>query len=284
MFSFFTQVMEQAHSLDGRNKRNRMFDRDLEDEQHEREMKKKLNAEFQGFVKKVEETVSGLEFDVPFRELGFYGVPNRTTSFMQPTVNCLVQLIDLPFFILTLEEVEIAHFERVQFNLRNFDLVFVFKDLKKTPSHINSIPVEYIEPIKEWLNGYDIKYYEGPTNLNWKPLLKTVRADPKAFWKNGGWSILDSTHESDDDGADEGESDEYKCSDQSDDEYYEGAAGDDGGDDDDDEDDDEDDDAESWEEQDKKAAAYDAKKKDKKRKRDVKTTKKSSRPGKRRRN
>jgi len=31
-----------------------------------------------------------------------------------PTVHCLVQLIEPPFFVLTLEEVEIAHFERIQ--------------------------------------------------------------------------------------------------------------------------------------------------------------------------
>ena len=31
-----------------------------------------------------------LEFEIPFRELGFSGVPHRTASNVMPTVNCLV--------------------------------------------------------------------------------------------------------------------------------------------------------------------------------------------------
>ena len=31
-----------------------------------------------------------MEFEVPFRELGFHGVPHRSTAFVMPTVNCLV--------------------------------------------------------------------------------------------------------------------------------------------------------------------------------------------------
>ena len=33
-----------------------------------------------------------MEFEVPFRELGFHGVPHRSTAFVMPTVNCLVRL------------------------------------------------------------------------------------------------------------------------------------------------------------------------------------------------
>ena len=33
-----------------------------------------------------------IEFDVPFRELGFHGVPHRETVLLQPTTNCLVHL------------------------------------------------------------------------------------------------------------------------------------------------------------------------------------------------
>lgn len=43
-----------------------------------------------------------LEFEVPFRELGFHGVPHRTNSFIMPTVNCLVELTEMPFTVLTL--------------------------------------------------------------------------------------------------------------------------------------------------------------------------------------
>ncbi len=39
---------------------------------------------------------------MPFRELGFHGVPHRTNSFIMPTVNCLVELTEMPFPVLTL--------------------------------------------------------------------------------------------------------------------------------------------------------------------------------------
>ena len=39
---------------------------------------------------------------MPFRELGFFGVPHRTNSFIMPTVNCLVELTELPFTVMTL--------------------------------------------------------------------------------------------------------------------------------------------------------------------------------------
>jgi len=43
-----------------------------------------------------------LEFEIPFRELGFSGVPSRSTAFIMPTVNCLVELTEMPFTVITL--------------------------------------------------------------------------------------------------------------------------------------------------------------------------------------
>ena len=37
---------------------------------------------------------------------------------MCSTRDCLVQLIDPPYLVVTLEEIEIAHLERVQFGLK----------------------------------------------------------------------------------------------------------------------------------------------------------------------
>ena len=44
-----------------------------------------------------------------------------------------------------------VHFERVQFHLKNFDMVFVFKDYSKKTSMINSIPMNMLDHVKEWL-------------------------------------------------------------------------------------------------------------------------------------
>eukprot|EP01088_Endostelium_zonatum_P021066 TRINITY_DN807_c4_g1_i1.p1 TRINITY_DN807_c4_g1~~TRINITY_DN807_c4_g1_i1.p1 ORF type:complete len:963 (+),score=348.91 TRINITY_DN807_c4_g1_i1:399-2891(+) len=277
---FFVQVLDQAQSIDGSgNKRgngrggnrSNMSEKDeMDEEQAERERRNKINEDFKAFVEKVENLHSNLEFDIPYRELGFYGVHDRSTTFLQPTVACLVQLVDLPFFVLTLSDVEIAHFERVQMSLKNFDMVFVFKDLKRSPAHVNSIPVSYLEPIKNWLNQCDIKYYEGGHSLNWKTLLKTIRDDPKSFWKAGGWSFLDLEQGSSGESEDGEQSDDYKCSDQDDDEEYEESDGEGGGDGGDYEDDDsggddgeeeeEDDEGEDWDEQERRAAKEDKEK------------------------
>ena len=48
-----------------------------------------------------------LEFEVPFRELGFHGVPHRSNSFIMPTVNCLVELTEMPFTVVSLEDIEV---------------------------------------------------------------------------------------------------------------------------------------------------------------------------------
>ncbi len=36
-----------------------------------------------------------------------------------------------------------------------------------------------------------IKYYESKLNLQWKPILKNILADPVGFVEQGGWDFLD---------------------------------------------------------------------------------------------
>lgn len=61
------------------------------------------------------------------RELGFDGVPYRETVMVLPTVNCLVELTQMPFTVVSLADIEIVNLERVGFNLKNFDMAIVFK-------------------------------------------------------------------------------------------------------------------------------------------------------------
>ena len=44
-----------------------------------------------------------------------------------PTVNCLVELVEAPATVVAMPAVAIVNLERVGFNLRNFDMVIVFK-------------------------------------------------------------------------------------------------------------------------------------------------------------
>ena len=56
-----------------------------------------------------------------------------------------------PPFVTTLDEVELVHFERVQFQLKNFDMVFVFKDYSRKVAMINAVPMSQLDHVKEWL-------------------------------------------------------------------------------------------------------------------------------------
>jgi len=141
----------------------------------------------------------------------FHGVPFRSTVLLQPTTNCLVSLSDQPAFITTLDEVELVHFERVQFHMRNFDMVFVFKDYKKKVASITAIPMTQLDPIKEWLNSCDIKYTEGLQNLNWAKIMKTINDDPEGFFSNGGWSFLDPDSDNEGDGDSDSDEEEEYC-------------------------------------------------------------------------
>lgn len=56
-----------------------------------------------------------------------------------------------PPFVVSLDELELIHFERVSFHLKNFDMVFVFKDYHKKVAMVNSIPMNVLDNVKEWL-------------------------------------------------------------------------------------------------------------------------------------
>jgi len=53
--------------------------------------------------------------------------------------------------VIALDEVELVHFERVQFHLKNFDMVFVYKDYHRKVSMINAVPMNQLDHVKEWL-------------------------------------------------------------------------------------------------------------------------------------
>lgn len=97
-------------------------------------------------------------------------------------------------------------FSSLQFGLKNFDMVIVFKDFNRPPAHINTIPVESLDAVKDWLDSVEIPFSEGPLNLNWATIMKTVTSDPHQFFVDGGWSFLAAESDSEDEESSEEES------------------------------------------------------------------------------
>ena len=60
-------------------------------------------------------------------------------------------LLFQPPFVVALDQVQLVHFERVSFQLKNFDMCFIMKDYHKKVAMINSIPMSQLDPVKDWL-------------------------------------------------------------------------------------------------------------------------------------
>ncbi|KAK4063310.1 uncharacterized protein Triagg1_9576 [Trichoderma aggressivum f. europaeum] len=264
---FYREATDIQFDETGNRKRKyRYGDEDeFEAEQEERRRRAELDRLFQGFAQKIAEAGrnENIEVDMPIRDLGFNGVPFRSNVFIQPTTDCLIQVVEPPFMVITIEDIEVAHLERVQFGLKNFDMVFVFKDFTRAPYHINTIPVEFLDQVKDFLDSSDIAFTEGPLNLNWPTIMKTVNQDTHQFFVDGGWSFLQA--DSDDSGAeDESEEESAFEMDEEMDEVSESSEedsdfGSNASDDDDDEeaDIDSEDEGEDWDEMEKKARKRD---------------------------
>lgn len=210
---FYTEVMDVVQTLGG-GKRSAYDPDEIEEEQRERDRKNKINMDFQNFVNRVNDLWGqpqfkglDLEFDQPLRELGFYGVPHKSSTFIIPTSSCLVELIETPFLVITLSEIEIVNLERVGLGQKNFDMAIVFKDFKRPVAKIDSIPSTALDGIKEWLDTTDLKYYESRLNLNWPNILKSIIDDPQGFIDNGGWEFLNLEVSDDSDSEQSEESD-----------------------------------------------------------------------------
>lgn len=193
---FYVEVMDVVQTV-GNGKRSAYDPDEIEEEQRERDRRNKINLDFQNFINRVNDLWGqsrlkslDLEFDQPLRELGFHGVPHKASAFIIPTSSCLVELIENPFVVVTLSEIEIVNLERVGLGQKNFDMTIVFKDFKRDVMRIDSIPSTSLDGIKEWLDTTDLKYYESRLNLNWRPILKTITDDPEKFIEDGGWEFL----------------------------------------------------------------------------------------------
>ncbi|KAJ3107158.1 FACT complex subunit spt16, partial [Phlyctochytrium bullatum] len=100
----------------GRKRRYNQGDEDeYAAEQEERRRRAQLNQDFKQFAERIREASKKLvDVDMPLRDLGFQGVPFKQPVLLLPTVNCMVHLIEPPFLVVTIAEIEIVHLERVR--------------------------------------------------------------------------------------------------------------------------------------------------------------------------
>jgi len=59
----------------------------------------------------------------------------------------------------------------LQFGIKSIDVAIIFKDFV-TFKRINSIPIEYVETIKSYLDEIGIIYSESNVSMNWTNLLQ----------------------------------------------------------------------------------------------------------------
>ncbi|PIA25218.1 hypothetical protein AQUCO_12200003v1 [Aquilegia coerulea] len=193
---FYVEVMDVVQTLGG-SRRSAHDSDEIEEEQRERDRKNRINLDFQNFVNKVSDLWGqphlrelDLEFDVPYRDLGFHGVPYKASAFIVPTSSCLVELVENPFLVITVSEIEIVNLERVGLGQKSFDMAIVFKDFKRDILRIDSIPSTSLDNVKDWLDTTDLKYYESRLNLNWKSILQNITDNPEQFLEEGGWEVF----------------------------------------------------------------------------------------------
>ena len=108
---------------------------------------------------------------------------------IRPTKDCLIAISEFPFFVLDTSEIEVVHFERMFFGMKNFDLAIVFKDFQNF-IRINSIPTEHTEELKTYFNEIGIIYIESLAPYKWQEILSTIKEDFQDWLDNGAWLQL----------------------------------------------------------------------------------------------
>ncbi|KAM0688556.1 FACT complex subunit spt16 [Conglomerata obtusa] len=183
-------------------------------EKEEENKRKEINREFNLFVDKIENN-SSLRVQVPTRTGAFYGVPYKGSVYIQPTNECLVNLIEAPFFVLTLNEVEIVCFERVIYGVKTCDMTFIFKNKELSVMNIQCVESMQLPKIKEFLDDKNICFIESKVNIQWNAFIKVIMEDPVQFYTNGGWCELQPQREQGEESSTDEETSESSSDDDS---------------------------------------------------------------------
>jgi len=287
---FYTEVVEQNLRLDNTGKGNDYDQDELGEEERERQLKLRLNKAYKFFVQKIEDIVredsaaarNFRSFEVPPRDLLFYGVWAKEMTTILLGASAIVSVVDKPPLVISIDDIELVHFERVIHGGKSFDMVIVFKSGVVDKGldefvRISQIEFRYIDTIKDWLDNLaEVIYTESTMSLVWKSLIAEEVRDPY-FWLDSDASgdpkhigmaeILSPYGETalDDEEEESDESSAYESEDDDDDDDDDDLSLVDEDEDDSDDsdvslvDEDEDEEEEDWDELEKKAAEADKK-------------------------
>ena len=93
---FYREATDIAFDETGNRKRKHRYgdEEEFEAEEEERKRRNDLDKLFLSFARKIEEADKDahVRVDVPFRDLGFNGVPSRSSVWVQPSTDCLIQI------------------------------------------------------------------------------------------------------------------------------------------------------------------------------------------------
>eukprot|EP00906_Rhabdomonas_costata_P023824 RCo034322 len=193
---FYAEVMEEFERINNASVRERGEEIERAEEERHHALVKRINTEFFTWTKKIE----ALKFEIPIRHQEFGGTVNRSSVTVRRTPGCLVSLVEAPFFVLALDDVEVCVLERVIHGQKNFDMVFVLKDYTQPVQRVDMVEMRRLDPTKDWLTEKGIKYYECRQPLAWPQIMKEIiKDDQNGVWrpwsenKKEGWaSFLDT--------------------------------------------------------------------------------------------
>lgn len=189
---FFTEVTFAAEDLHDPRILHFSEVEGVQEELLEQRAREHFNAAYFDFVSSLEKGwENAIRFEIPTEKFGFVASYNYNNVFVMPTSSCLISLIETPFLVVNLDDIELVSIERVDNNIKNFDMVIILKDYSKSAIYLNCIEKSKLQAIREWLNNQSILFMDGGVrNIKWDNLLKKIRSDPKQFIAERGWAAF----------------------------------------------------------------------------------------------
>ena len=157
---FFTEVIDASRNLKGMTT-NAYDPEEIQEEQRERETKRRLNEAFRRFTQQCDK----IEFDMPYLRSAFQGRPFKEMVMLYPCRDCLINVTEQPCFVITLDEIEHVHFQRVSFGTTTVDMIIIFRDYKRPVVEIDAVKTTDLEKVKEWLDSINIVREKGKSDV-----------------------------------------------------------------------------------------------------------------------